>query len=411
MIPAMLALAITAAPAPYEPEIFRMPDGLEVALVRTPGGSKVSVRVVVRVGAAQDPFGKDGLAHLLEHLVLSSAYGESPEQARDRWRAHGLQVSSFTAPDLTSYILDGPREGWAEHAGRFLDAVTNPALSFSNLATELGVVDSEAVFFNSRTLMWATDLVLFPGNKGREPVLGSKSTRQSITTRDLMDLYGKYYVPPNSTVIVVGDVERAEVEVLLSAHVHWPPSVPSELPWSQPEEINVPVDEKVPSRASAVVFGYEVPSLDPVVCDDIAALLELRLKREIIGERALASEVNVECGLRRGHRLLVAFALSAAFEGGVLPDVAAKAFESIAKRPITKSERVMIQERFQARLSGATAFSLGALVADAFVHQDEQERRRLAKARLRVPELDGRAIREGAAAFVPRRRIQLHLTP
>src|SRR5258708_12918374 len=46
------------------------PSGLRVIFERAPGAATAAVAVVVGAGAVDDPPGKEGLAHLVEHLTF-----------------------------------------------------------------------------------------------------------------------------------------------------------------------------------------------------------------------------------------------------------------------------------------------------------------------------------------------------
>lgn len=409
MITSLIALALVASPE-YPVEVYRMPDGLEVAQVRTPDETHVAIRIVVRVGAAQDPSDKQGLAHILERLVMVTDYEERPARIRRRQQVQGLRASAFTSLDVTTYQLEVPHAAWRTQGGLFLDRVTNPALSLADLRSEFGVVDCEAQHFAPRTLASLADLVLFPGAQGRKPVMGSRSSRRRIAMRDLMHVYEKYYVPGNAAVVVVGDVERTEVEALLAEHVHWPPLSGSELPIPEPHGIQVPVDEKVVSRHPGLVFGYVANTLDPGLCRAIAGLVELRLTRKVVAKAPLASRVHARCRLLRGHRVLLASVSAEALEGRALRERVAQVFDSVRARPATSDELRTIRDRERARLSAADVAALADRVANVFSYPKVEERQRQLQVILRAPKLDARRMRAGAAeTFADRERIVLEV--
>ncbi|MCB9647692.1 MAG: insulinase family protein [Deltaproteobacteria bacterium] len=413
IIGSALLMTLAAAAPSLQAEQFDTADGLDVVLVQVPGATRVALRVVVRSGAAQDPWKRNGLAHVLEHLIFHGTYDLGGDDLQDLIEVEGATYNAFTSPDDTQYQLEAPKGAWLALAGRYLDAVTNPAVTLSTLDKELGVVDVEAQMFSARGLHWLADLVLFPGNRGGPPVIGSTNTRWQLTFRDLTEFYAQHYVPNNTTFMVVGDVSKAQVELLLSEHVHWPPQPDVEAPQLAAMDLNVPVSQSVPGPLTGVIFGYHVPELDAPSCEALSRLLELRLTSEIIAEDALASQVSVRCTSLRGHRLLLATTISGSFQGAVLPDLVEETFASAASTPTSGKEVALIRRREDAQLRAAWA-DPGALAnrLHPALLRSGPERTATLQALLHPSRPSPAALQRAARdAFKPERRILVHLTP
>src|SRR5438045_3817163 len=79
-------------------------DGVQIVQVKPlAGATMASLRVVVRAGGLQDPPGKSGLAHLLEHLIFHGTYDTPEGGLWDAARAAGADVNAYTSSDLTVY--------------------------------------------------------------------------------------------------------------------------------------------------------------------------------------------------------------------------------------------------------------------------------------------------------------------
>ncbi len=409
----LLAAGIAAAPTPQVEE-FETAAGLDVVLVRIPGAPTTALNVVVRTGASQDPWKKNGLAHLLEHLVFHGTYGQKGVELRDAVDAKGAYVNAFTSPEETTYVLRAPSGAWLSLAADYLDTITNPALSLTPLNIEQGVIDVEANFFSQLGLFWLAESVLFPGNRGSVPVIGTRGTRRNTTFQDITDFYAQHYVPRNTTFLVVGDAQREQVEMLLEQHVHWPPQLEDEAAVMVSMDLNVPVSQSVPGRITGVIFGYHTPDMDGPACEGLAALLQFRLTEVVIGAKALASNVAAHCTSMRGRALLLASAASASYEGHMLPDLLEAAFAGAAARPATAKERGLIRKRGRARLRRVLADP------EAFArHLGPALRLRPGAARTEMlgylvnNTLPGSRTLQSAArrAFVPSKRFLVHVTP
>lgn len=65
-----------------------LPNGLRVLLVSDPAGQRAGAAVDVAVGSLDDPEGRQGLAHFLEHMLASAdchpaGSGGDPQQNRE----------------------------------------------------------------------------------------------------------------------------------------------------------------------------------------------------------------------------------------------------------------------------------------------------------------------------------------
>ena len=412
MIGGVALSMLLLAPSGPDVSMFRMPDGLDVVLVRTREANDVAFRALVRVGASDDPFGLNGIVHVLEHLIFHGTYTLLGRSFRERLAENGAEYNAMTSLDYTYYILDAPRKQWRSLAGDYLDVLTNPALTLTRLEAELGVVDSEALLFTPRSLFSIADLVLFPSaNQGTTPVIGSRRTRRGITDASLVSLYQRFYIPTNVTVLVVGDVSRSEVETLLEEHVHWAPQPEREAPRRERLDMNVPVEQTIVAYPPATMYGYAVPKIEGLLCRQLAELLQLRLTVELVGERALASSVMVNCARMRGRRLLLAATLSRSYESGLLPDAMRAAFDAVQDRLATGEERSLIQQRMRAQLRDTTS-KIAERLIPVLADPPSIARRRQVAAILDPPLPSAKAMRKEAKnAFLPERRVRLQLNP
>lgn len=405
----MMGCLVSAAPTL---EVFRMPDGLDVVLYRMPDAKEVAFRVAIRVGAANDPYGKNGIAHMLEHLIFHGGYAVSGRRFRADLVAGGGRFNAFTSLDYTYYVLDAPKDNWRRLAATYLDVLTNPALTLADLRSELGVIDSEAFLFSQRSLFSIADLVLFPSNnKGSAPIIGTRRTRRNVTFNDLTKLYREYYLPTNATVLVVGDVDPTDLKGLLEDHVHWPPTPRRKPVPLERLEMNIPINQSILAYPPAVLFGYAVPELDARTCADLAELLQLRLTLDLVGRKALASKVVVQCTRMRGRRMLLAATFSRSYESGLVPGAMAAAFDDATNRLASSRERSLMVQRRRAKLQAGAPKIAEALIP-VVVDPPTVSRRRQLQAWVKPPRPNASAMRRAARrAFVPNRRVQIIVNP
>ena len=102
------ALAPILAPATAEAEpvvsTFTLDNGLRGVVIEDHRAPVVTHMVWYRVGAADEPPGKSGIAHFLEHLMFKGT-DEIPDAAFSKIiAANGGQDNAFTSRDYTGYF-------------------------------------------------------------------------------------------------------------------------------------------------------------------------------------------------------------------------------------------------------------------------------------------------------------------
>lgn len=206
----VVAAALARGPDLYELATHHLDNGATVHLAPGQGSPLVALHAWIGAGSADDPPAKAGLAHLVEHMLFkgSRQYGVG-ELARVVERGGG-EVNAWTSPDQTVFhaVL---RAGHLPAAIDVLsDALVGPRFEPDELARERAVILEEmrhGAGDPGKLLGRGLMATAFLEHPYRRPVIGSEEALSSITTRDVADFYRRWYVGPNLTLIVVGDVE------------------------------------------------------------------------------------------------------------------------------------------------------------------------------------------------------------
>jgi predicted Zn-dependent peptidase len=315
-------------------------DGAELVVVPMRNVRRSSLRYVVRAGAAFDPPGKSGLAHLLEHVIASGREGS--DSLMDDVRAAGGAMNAFTSYDATVYVLDAPSAAFPALAERLIASVTNPRLERAIVSREQAVVASEDVStHDSGVLALVEDVVFRTGAS----TLGNAATRDNVTREELAAFFRSRYATPATTVILAGDVEPAAARALLDRAFHLPPALPTEAYGPRRGDPFLPADDVVRAPLNAVVVGYRVDEADRAACDALAALAGLRIAFAYQVRRPTLAGSSVACHTLRGHSFLLAFAYARTLETGDLPALLDAALRRGASQPMTSQERRILDAR------------------------------------------------------------------
>jgi len=333
-----------ATPDPSAPHRELLPGGLELVVLPIRHARTASLRLVVRAGSALDPPGKDGLAHVLEHLVLQGR-GADGLDAVQAAAASGAYLNAFTQRDATTYVLDAPAETFPSLAARLLRGVTSPRLDLVDVARELDVVGREDEYQGEGSAaIGLVEDALFRSRSFEATVIGASGSRERIAREDLLRFFRANYTTASSTLVVSGAVTVEDARALAADAILFPPATRDEWPRPPVIEPALPVDERIRAPFLAAVHGYRIEASDRTTCPAAAALIEHRLVAALTAREPLVRSVQAACFTLRGVDFLLAFAYAPTLEASDLPDQMHRAFRSLGQPP-TLDERRRMEQR------------------------------------------------------------------
>ncbi|HEY2736702.1 MAG TPA: insulinase family protein, partial [Polyangiales bacterium] len=198
--PAARAEGATRAPTAHAIASYTLPNGLKVLLEEDHRQKLVAICVRYETGARDDPKGKRGLAHLVEHLTYrGSRHLKDGELATLFQRAGAADLGGETGFDATNFHATVsssalPLALWLESERMAFSAEHFNAQS---LSSELNIVHREEVLFSSsqRPLVLGTLTAMFGadhpyGAEGAEP-----ADAKSLTLDDAREFFISGYRP------------------------------------------------------------------------------------------------------------------------------------------------------------------------------------------------------------------------
>ena len=225
-----LLVALAAAPAEarvFDPETFTLANGLQVVVVANHRTPVVSHMVWYRVGAMDEPSGKSGLAHLLEHLMFKGT-PSTPQGEFSRIVArNGGDENAFTSYDFTAYYQNIAKDRLEMVMRMEADRMRNLVLTPEQVAPEKQVVLEErrsrvdndpAALLDERA-----NATLYLNHPYRRPLIGWEHEVAALTADDALAFYRQWYAPNNAVVVIAGDVTAAEVRPL-AEKILWRPA-------------------------------------------------------------------------------------------------------------------------------------------------------------------------------------------
>ncbi len=212
-------------------EDYNFPSGLRVVFQEDHTQPVVSITSVTDRGSTSDPPGKEGIAHVVEHLWFRShqlqADGKSSfPKIWDLLEEMGGVINAFTADDLTCYMTVAPADKlpilMSFEGMRQRGPVTG--VSQDVLVVEREVIRNELRFRyenNTGAVFGQVFTRLFPQSHpyGRAAYagIGNNDSLNAINIEDVQKFTKENYGPDKTTIFVVGDFKLADTPKYLQA--------------------------------------------------------------------------------------------------------------------------------------------------------------------------------------------------
>lgn len=226
-------------------DTIELDNGLKVAVIEQHRAPVVAVMLWYKVGAAEDPEGKAGLAHFLEHLMFKGTEKiPSGEFSRIVARQGGRE-NAFTSRDYTGYYQVVAKDRLPLMLELEADRMKNLTLEETEVLSEREVVAEERrqrIDTNPEgRLQEAMRRALFPDDPYGEPTIGPMDEIMSLTREDALAFYRTYYRPDNAILVIAGDVTAEEVRPLVEKHYGAIPAGEGEIPHAEVGDVTQPV--------------------------------------------------------------------------------------------------------------------------------------------------------------------------
>lgn len=194
------------------PEIHRatLANGLVVLLKEIHTAPIVSSWVWYRVGSRDEPAGRTGISHWVEHMQFKGT-PQHPASIMDKIIAREGGVSNaFTYLDWTTYFATMPADKINLALHIEADRMVNSTFDPGEVASERMVVISEREGNENEPLFLlgkAVQAAAFQVHPYHHEIIGDLPDLKTMSRDDLYNHYRTYYAPNNAVVTLAGDFE------------------------------------------------------------------------------------------------------------------------------------------------------------------------------------------------------------
>jgi len=192
---------------------LRFDNGLSLRLERVPGVKSVGLFVFIQSGFAEDPVKKTGLAHFVEHLVMTGASKERKGWSYPTWvRNRRMGANAMTRADHTVYFSLGTRKEISADARHFASMLAGDMrFQKADVGRERPRMRQEIwnvlQLFPGSILSWRARRSFHPNAANARSGIGKLDQLQAIHIEDLQACYQRTHRPGNAFVIAVGHVD------------------------------------------------------------------------------------------------------------------------------------------------------------------------------------------------------------
>ncbi len=217
--------AVLKPPAPdrrlnitQDGSVFESSNGYKFGVVPDDGARVVRLDVRYPVGAADDPPGKEGLAHLVEHLLFDVEYtrGADKTSISAELGRHAISWNAETHEDYTTYQTVFTRGALAQIIGL---EVNRLAIGCAGLTPEIFAREREVVINELRQRQGASGAqlqrvvnaaIFQPGHPYRG--VDSVDTVAKLELKDACDFIANQYQQGQAIIVASGDVDERLIQ-------------------------------------------------------------------------------------------------------------------------------------------------------------------------------------------------------
>lgn len=258
---------LPARPVTFPPyEIRKLSNGMQVVLVSQNEQPAITVRMIIRAGAAHDPKGKHGLAMMTATLLDQGAAARTAEQIAEEIDFIGGVLSVGAGTDLSFVNTIVMKDSYEIALSLMSDVVQRPTFAQEEIerqrqqalsALKVAAEDPESVA--DRVI----DRLIYGFHPYGMPGAGTAESLATLTRADFVDFHQRYFVPNNALLAVVGDIEPGQAMAGLEKHfASWKPAEVPALAMTEPPDATrrvIVIDKKDAVQTEIRVGHIAIP--------------------------------------------------------------------------------------------------------------------------------------------------------
>lgn len=207
---------------------FTLSNGLEVAVIENHKAPVILQKLYYKAGSINDPKGKGGIAHLLEHMMFRGTKKVPDKVFNQLTEEHGAENNAYTTYNETAYYEFTDISKLELMMALEADRMRGLNIDKQAFITERDIVLQERLQrfeTNPIPLFYETiQKILWQDHPIANPVSGSIAEIKSLTVQDAKNFYNRYYRPNNAILVLSGDIDIKTAKTLTQKYYEKIPS-------------------------------------------------------------------------------------------------------------------------------------------------------------------------------------------
>ena len=195
-------------------ERLELPNGLVLLMSENHSNPSFSIKAVVRAGSRFEPDEKAGLASMVGELLDEGTSSRNSQQIAELVESVGGRLGTFGDYQSSGAIAVFLSKDVQLGLDVVSDILLNAAFPEDKVRQQIErrVAQIKSRLDVPRTQ--ASDLfneIVFKGTPQHRSAVGYEKTVSNLTRDDILEFYKRFYVPNNTTLAIVGDIDKAVV--------------------------------------------------------------------------------------------------------------------------------------------------------------------------------------------------------
>ncbi|MBX7083919.1 MAG: insulinase family protein [Nannocystaceae bacterium] len=335
---------------------FVLDNGLRAYVLEDHSTPSFSLQMVYNVGSRDEVTGRTGFAHFFEHMMFKGSENVPDGGQFKHVLGVGGQLNAFTSQDVTLYFQVLPSQYldmamWLES-----DRLRSLAITDENFENQRKAVKEEKAMRvdnvpYSKGIQGFFSEVWSGTGYGHMPI-GTDEDLSAATTADVKAFFDKYYVPNNAVMVVVGDVDAAEVQAKAQSYFGNIPRKPDREPFAAIDHKQTKLEKRIEdplAQQPLYLMGWKTvpqnhpdrPALD-LLLNILLRGESSRITKILVDEKKLAvaslSLPSEASGGRDAGAALAAFVPVQGVSLTQIQDVVRTEVEAVKKKGITSKD-------------------------------------------------------------------------
>ena len=244
-------------------ERIELANGLVLLVSENHSTPSVSINAIVRTGSRFEPDEKAGLASLVGALLDAGTTTRTSQEIAETIEACGGQLGTFGDYQSSGVVVTLLSKDIDLGLDVSSDLLMNPTFPEEKVHQH---VDRRLAQIKARLDVprtQASDIfneLIYGDSPQHRPPIGSEATVKTLTREDVRDFYERFYVPDNTILAIVGDINKDEIRTKVEAtYGRWKRTRNFEAPRvSRPSRQQAPIEKFVaaPKEQVNIIIGH-----------------------------------------------------------------------------------------------------------------------------------------------------------